>query len=165
MNIGPLQRDAVDLRRDELAVLAGAAEKLRSIREKFRRAALVLHDVGMFMADHAVIGLAAGGERERVRRGSVEDEKHFAIRLEKVPQQVRRALRPAIHPVGWRGIAVRALHRLPRFGADPGGVVAGELGLGNRGIGCNDARGRGQHWRWRKCGHHAAWARAGAGTD
>ena len=87
----------------ELAVLTGRDQKLRAVGEEFRRAAFVGLDMRRRRADHAVIGLAQRGQRQRIGRGAVEGEEHLGIGFRKqLPERIRGALRPGIVAIGGR---------------------------------------------------------------
>ncbi len=119
----------------ELAIRARDRDELRAAGEEFRPATLVRLDVGVFMAENAVIGAAELCERETVGRGAVEDEKNFAVGLEDFAHQLGDAARPLILTVGRRGRGVRLLERGPGLRRDPGCVVAREIVT----VRCHDA--------------------------
>ena len=113
--------------RRQLAALRAGDEELRAVREEFGRAALVGLDMGRIGADHAVVGLAQGGQRQRVGGRAVEGEEDLALRLEQGAEGVSGARRPGILAIGGGVAAVGRLHRGPGLRADAGIVVAGEL--------------------------------------
>jgi hypothetical protein len=83
--------------------------------------------VGGFVTQDGVIGLAHRRQRERVGGGAVEDEEHLARGLEQLSNQVGGPARPGIVPVAAGVAGVGLLQGRPRFRADAGVVVAGEL--------------------------------------
>ena len=114
-------------------MFAGCAQELGAVGEKFRCAAFVVDDMGMLVADDAVIRLAARGEREGIGGRAVEDEENLRrIGFEKAAQDISGPFRPGIVAVGGGVIAVGPGDRLPGFGTDTGGIVAGEMGFGSR---------------------------------
>jgi hypothetical protein len=114
-----------------LPAIVRGGEQLRAVGEEFRRAAFVGLDMRRVRTDHAVIGLAERGQRQRVGGGAVEDEEHLAIGLEQPPEAVGRGLRPGIGAVGGGVAGIGRLHRGEGLRADPGIVVAGELLFGH----------------------------------
>ena len=74
-----------------------------------------------------MIGLAERGQRQRVGRGAVEDEVHFALGLKEAAKRVGRFGRPRVVAIRRHVPAIGGFHRLPRFGADSRVVVAGKL--------------------------------------
>ncbi len=79
MNVGSAQREGADSLGRQLAVGAGGDQKLGSVREKLRGAAFVGLDMGGGRADHAVIGLAERGQRQRIGRRAVEGEEDLGV--------------------------------------------------------------------------------------
>ena len=111
----------------DLAVSSPRDEQFRS-GEKFRRATLVGLDVCMLMANDAVEWLAKLRQRQRIRCGTIENKKYFAIDFEHLAHKVAGLSGPSIIAVGWcRLIGIRPLQRIPSFGTNRCGVVAGEL--------------------------------------
>jgi hypothetical protein len=78
-------------------------------------------------ADHAVIGLAQRGQRQRIGRRAVEHEEHLAIAGEQGAEGIGGAARPCVVAIGDRGAVIGRGHGGQRFGADARIVVAGEL--------------------------------------
>src|SRR5690606_40915401 len=76
---------------------------------------------------NAVIRLAKRSQRQRVRRRSVKHEKHFAIRLENLAQQIRRLRRPPVFSVSRRVTPIRLLQRGPSFRTNSGVIIARKL--------------------------------------
>ncbi len=112
----------------ELAVGARRGQQLGAVGEKLRAATLVGLDMRQFMADHRMVGLAQRGQRQRVRRGAVEDEEHFAIGLEQVADPVADFLRPRIVAIGLLVAAAVGFEEiLERFRTEAGVVVGGEM--------------------------------------
>ncbi len=111
----------------EFAVGAGDEEDLGAVGEELWGAALVGFDMGHFVAEDAVVGLAGGGEGEGVGGGAVEDEEHFAIGFEEVAEEVGGLLGPGVVAVAMGVAGVGGEHGLPGLRADPGVVIAGEL--------------------------------------
>jgi len=83
--------------------------------------------MGGFVAKDAVIRMAAGGERKRIGGGAIKDKEDLAMRLKHVTQQVGSATCPRIIAVTTGVAVVGFLEGGPRFGADAGIIVAGEL--------------------------------------
>ena len=111
----------------QLAVLGLCDEQLRPVGEEFGRAALVGLDMRRGRADHAMIALAQGGERQRIGRRAVEREEHLALGLEQRAERVRRAVGEGVFAISGDIALIRLGHRCPGLGADSGIVVAGEL--------------------------------------
>ena len=115
------------LRQVELPVGARDRKKLRAAGEKFRSAAFVRFDVRLLVANDAVIRPAKLCERQRVRRRSVEDEKHFAIGLEDLAHPLGDAPGPFVIAIGRGLFRVRFGESGPGFRANRRGVVALEF--------------------------------------
>ena len=93
-----------------------------------RRTALVGLHVCDLVADNRLVTARQRRQRQRIGRGAVEYEEHLrGIVLEQRPNQCAGALGPGVGAVAGRIAAVGGLQRVPGFGTDAGGVVAGEL--------------------------------------
>ena len=131
----------LDARGRQPAVLARELEQLGAVAEELRRAALIGLDVGHAVAEDAVVALCGMGERERVRRGAVEDEEHLARRLEDLADRVRRPAGPLVVAVGGDMMGVGFGEGGPSFGRDAGVVVGGEMSVGHGILSFSGSRG------------------------
>ena len=84
-------------------------------------------DMGRLVTDHAVIAAAHRSQRERIRRGSVENEVDVAVRLEKFPNHIRRAGGIPILSIGRAASLVASARAASASWTEPGGVVAGKI--------------------------------------
>ena len=133
MNVGAALDDALDGVGRQFAAGAAHGEHFCAVGKKFRRAAFIGFHVGQFVADDAVIGLAQRRQRKGVGGGAIEDEKHFATSFEDIADQVGGLLRPRVVAVGSGVAVIGLLHGRPRFGTNPGVIIAGELAAGRCG--------------------------------
>lgn len=127
MDVGAAGDGAFDGCGIDFAVVAGEKEDLHAVGEKLGRAAFVGFDMGEFMAEDAVIGLAEGGQGQGVRGGAVEDEEDFALSFENFAQGVGGFGGPLVIAVTDGVAGVGFGESGPGFRADAGVVVAGEV--------------------------------------
>ncbi|OIQ67047.1 hypothetical protein GALL_513800 [mine drainage metagenome] len=140
MNVAALGGQKVDglgreLAAPRLRAFSLGDQQLGAAGEKLRTAALIGFDMRHRGADHCVIALAHGGQRQRVGRGAVEHEVHVAIGLERFAQPVGDAVRPAI--VAIRRLMARCIglqQPVQGFGTDAGVVIAGKMLAEFRGV-------------------------------
>ena len=81
-------------------------------------------------ADHTVIGLTQGGQRQRIGRGAVEGKKDITVFFKQRSEGVGGAGGPDILAIGRHVALIGVLHGGKSFRADSGIVIAGKL-LGN----------------------------------
>src|SRR6266704_2121686 len=79
----------------DLAVRSPREEQFRP-GEKFRRAALVGFDMCMLMTNDAMERLAKLRQRQRIRRGAVENKKYFAVDFEHFAHKLADLRGPSI---------------------------------------------------------------------
>jgi hypothetical protein len=127
MNIGTPVDRFFDRSRRYFPVVAFQQEHLGAIGKKLGRTALGHLHVRNGMAKNAVVGLAKGGQSERVCRGAVEDEKNFAVGLENVADQVGGFLGPGVVPITDFVALVGLGHGFEGFGADARVIIAREV--------------------------------------
>jgi len=132
MDVLALQRDLANGSRRQLALLGPAEQQLGAVGEELRRAAFVRLDVGDVGADHAVVALAKGRQRQGIGRRTVEGEEHLAVGLEQCAEVISRAGCPLVVAVCPVVALIRPRHGFPGFRADAGIVVAGKLLLVGR---------------------------------
>ena len=127
MNIGALEDDLFDRFGGEFPIGPAGGEDLGAVGKEFGRAAFVGLDVGELMADHAVVALTEGGEREGIGGGAVKHEEDLGVGfLEYFANEITGANRPVIIAVGGQLSLVCRGERGPSFGANAGSIVAGE---------------------------------------
>lgn len=150
VEIGAFADKALDGGGGEFAVGAVAEEEFGAVGEKLGGAAFVGFDVGGLVTDDAVVTLAEGGEGEGVGGGAVEDKKDLGGGMvEDVSDEVASAASPVVGTVGGEAALVGGGEGGPSFGANAGGVVAGEAvalhdGGGGHGRGGRVGEGRGE---------------------
>ena len=127
MNVLPLCGNVRNCCRRELPVRAFCNEKLGTVGEEFRCAALVRFHVCVLGANYAVVGLAKRCQRQRVSCGAVEGKEDFAICFKEIAECVGCARSPGIVSIGGRMAPIGTVHGVPRLGTDTGIVVAGKL--------------------------------------
>ena len=109
-------------------------EELGAVAKELGRAAFIGLHVGEFVAEDAVVALAAGGEGEGICGGAVEDEEDFAVGLEEVADALGGAVGPLVVAV-CRCVAVAGFFKgCPSFGRGPGVVIAGEMAATHYGL-------------------------------
>ena len=131
MNVRPPVDCMLDGLRVYLPVGARQQQQLGAIGEKLRAAALGGFDVRQFVAENAVVGLAQRRQRKRVGRRAVKDEKHLAVGLEDVANQVGRLVGPGIVSITDFVTLVGLRHGGEGFRTNTGIIVAGKLATGS----------------------------------
>src|SRR3569623_1729960 len=84
----------------QLAVLSRSKKQFGAVGEKLRRAAFIRLHVRRLMHDHAVVGLAEGGERKRIGRSAGEDEIDVAVRFKELAEELTGFTRERIVAIG-----------------------------------------------------------------
>jgi len=127
MDIGALEDDLFDRFGGEFPIGPAGGENLGAVGKELGCAAFVGLDVGKLMADHAVVALAEGGEREGIGGGAVKYEENLGVGfLEYFANEIAGANRPVVIAVGGQLPLVCRGEGGPSFGANAGRIVAGE---------------------------------------
>ena len=103
----------------QLAIAVRRSKQLGAVGEELRGAAFVGLDMRRVGTDHAVVGLAHGGECQRVGGSAVEDEIHVAFGLEQLAQAIAHLAGQRVVAVGRQPALVGCLQRIERFGQIP----------------------------------------------
>ena len=127
MNILPLRHHRFDRDGIKLPIWTLSNQHFRSVREKLRRAALIGFHMRNLRTNNRVITLAKRRQRKRIRRRAVENKKHLALRIEHLPNQIRRPRRKDIVTIPRRMPAICRLQRFPRLRANPRIIVRSKL--------------------------------------
>ena len=110
-----------------LPLRAGRWNQFGSTGVKFARAAFVIVDVRVLVADDTLKWLAQLCQRQRVGGRPIGDEKNVAIDFKKFTDAITQALSPLIITVSCRCAGIRVLKRSAGFRAKARGIVAREL--------------------------------------
>src|SRR6185437_12364514 len=110
-----------------LALVAGHADQLGAAGEELRRAAFVVVNVRLLVAERRLPGPRQRRQRQRVRRRAGWHEKGLDVGLENLGQLRDGAQRPRIGAVSGGRPAARRHHRCENFRRGAGRVVAGEI--------------------------------------
>ena len=112
--------------RREFRQVARAGDQFCAAREELRGSALVRLQVGFLVADDRVVGLADGGNGQRVRCRSVEDKEDITISFENFADAIAGPRSVRVRTVGRDIACICRFQGLPCLRANSCYVVAAE---------------------------------------
>ena len=117
--LGQAAQIGVDVLGLQLGADSGQPGELCPMHEEFRRAALVVDDVGFPVADAEPVGRHGGGESERIGRRPGRDEEDGDLAFEDLVEARLDPLRDLVVAVGGHGPRIGVEDGLENGGAGP----------------------------------------------